>query len=631
ALWRRMPVLNNQSNMVPFEPVEPQEIKAKEKHITKQPEAIVFIKGNNKVRSNFNGQAGVDPWRQTYVVTNSGPAMRIGRNLHILRPAKPDGKVTPLTTFTEGFVADCEVSWDGKKVIFARRINDEERNYEEVPYKKAELQKAELTQLGCKDDPWWHIWEINVDGTGLKQLTFGPYHDVAPAYLPDGRIVFSSSRIGLRDEYHGYPCVGITIMNPDGSDIHPIGFNLGGDRDPAVLHDGRIIFSRLDNFYSRLKTEVTVQVIFPDGTKNLAFYGPERRPFWRDVHIKNAAWTLRESFQENLDNRNRVLRVAQPQPLDKDRIICASSGGLVICGPGPYKEQLVGHDRKYAVTSPYPIDEKTILCAATPKVFNIDGQIITCGTPEFEELEKGPELFLAATNIDLALYTMNVETGEMTLLYNDPDMADFEARPIMSRPKPASLAENPLTRQDSYTAKFFCNSARISRTERIRNRGKLVRLIEGQPIVSRHETHQNRPINEWIGLDLRWKNHGGTIARILGTIPLAADGSFYVEVPADRLLHFQVLDSDRRVVGNQVFWMYARPNETRSCIGCHEQRDMTMLPNHFAAAAQIFPVKMLPTGEEFTYLAKAWMKGWIPDEVEERTRTVHAINLIGRR
>ncbi|MHC4266724.1 MAG: HEAT repeat domain-containing protein, partial [Planctomycetota bacterium] len=433
ALWRRRPILNNESSMVPFEPVEPQEIKVKPKQQAKQPEAIVFIKGNNKVRSNFNGQAGVDPWRQTYVVTNSGPAMRIGRNLYILRPAKPDGKVKPLTTFTEGFVADCEVSWDGKKVIFAHRINDDERNYEDVPYKKAELQKPEMTKTGCKNDPWWHIWEINVDGTGLKQLTFGPYHDVAPAYLPDGRIVFSSSRIGLRDEYHGYPCVGITIMNSDGSDIHPIGFNLGGDRDPSVLHDGRIIFSRLDNFYSRLKTEVTVQVIFPDGTKNLAFYGPERRPFWRDVHIKNAAWTLRESHQDNPDNRNRVLRIAQPQPLDKDRIICASSGGLVICGPGPYKERLVPHDRKYAVTSPYPIDEQNILCAGTPKIFNIDGRNITCGTPEFEELEKGPELFLAATNIDLALYSMNVETGEMSLLYNDPDMADFEARPIMAR------------------------------------------------------------------------------------------------------------------------------------------------------------------------------------------------------
>jgi len=593
------------------------------------PEAVVFIKGNNTVRSDFNGQAGVDPWRQTYVITNSGPAMRVGRNLFIFSPVGSEGKVIPLTNFKDGFVADCEVSWDGKKVIFSRRLNGEERNYYEVPYQKSR-QKEVASQIDGPNDPWWHIWEINVDGTGLHQLTSGPYHDVAPVYLPDDRIVFSSSRIGMRDEYHGYPCVGLTVMNSDGSDIHPIGFNLGADRDPAIMHDGRILFSRLDIFYSRLKTEVTIQTVFPDGTKNLAFYGPERRPFWRKTHVKNAAWTMRESWEDNPDSRNRVLRLAQPQPLDEKRVICASSGGLVVCGPGPYKETLVPHDRKMAVTSPIPIEKNTVLCAATPKVFNVDGKIVTCGTPEFEKLEKGPELFRSAINIDLALYLMDIKTGDMTLLYNDPETADFEPRPISARSKPLTLAENPMTRQNSFTAKLFCNSARISRIPRVQSRGKFIRVIEGQPIFSRHQTHQNRPINDKLQLDQRWKNHGGTKARILGTIPLAADGSFFVEIPADRLFHFQVLDSDRRVIGNQVFWMYARPGETRSCIGCHEHRETTLLPNRFASAAQVPPVRMLPHGDEFSYLAKAWMKGWLPDEMEERTRTVHAINLIGR-
>ena len=526
-------------------------------------------------------------------------------------------------------MADCEVSWDGKKVLFSYRFNGEERNYTEFPYRKVHLNEGE-DQLGGPDDPWWHIWEINVDGTGLRQLTFGPFHDVAPVYLPDGRIVFSSSRIGMRDEYHGYPSVGLSVMNPDGSDIHPIGFNLGADRDPAIMGDGRILFSRLDIFYSRLKTEVTIQTVFPDGTKNLAFYGPERRPFWREVHIKNAAWTMRESWEDNPDNRNRVLRLAQPQPLDDKRIICASSGGLVICGPGPYKETMVPHNRIMAVTSPFPIDKNTILCAATPKVFYVDGQIVTPGTPEFEKLEKGPDLFRSAINIDLALYYMDINSGKMTLLYNDPKTADFEPRPIMVRPRPITLAEDPLTRQNSFTAKLFCNSAQISRISRVRSRGKFIRVIEGQPIFSRHETHQNRPINYRLRLDQRWKNHGGTRARILGTIPLATDGSFFVEVPADRLLHLQVLDSDRRVIGNQTFWMYARPGETRSCIGCHESRETAVLPDHFPSTAKTSPVKMVPHGDEFSYLAKAWMKGWLPDEMEERTRTVRTINLIGR-
>ena len=135
------------------------------------------------------------------------------------------------------------------------------------------------------------------------------------------------------------------------------------------------------------------------------------------------------------------------------------------------------------------------------------------------------------------------------------------------------------------------------------------------PVVARHQTQQNRPTN-------RWKNHGGTRARVLGTVPLAADGSFFVEVPADR-----------RVVNNQLFWLYARPGERRSCVGCHEAADATQNPtgfSRFTYAGRVAPVECLPTGGEFTYRAKAWLKGVLPDEAEERTRTVRAVSLIGR-
>ncbi|MHC4116914.1 MAG: HEAT repeat domain-containing protein [Planctomycetota bacterium] len=588
-----------------------------------KPEAIVFIKGNRQMRSDFNGQAGVDPWRQAYTITNSGPAMRVGRNLYKLRPAAFGGKVSPLTAFEDGFVADCEISWDGKKIIFARRLNGEERNYKQVRYRKAQLRDPGELLLGGPDDPWWHIWEMNADGTGLRQLTFGPYHDVSPAYLPDGRIVFSSSRLGLRDEYHGFPCIGLAVMNPDGSDINVIGFNLGGDRDPAVLEDGRIVFSRIDIFYSRLKTEVAIHTVFPDGTRNESLYGPERRAFWREVHRKYAAWTMRPSYGGSTDNRNRVLRLSQPQPFGDGRIICTSSGGVAIVGPGRNRETLVPYDRTMAVTSPFPIDDRNVLCAATIKQFEVDGRVVTCGSEEFQKLEKGPELFRSAINNDLGIYLMDTETGKMELIYNDPETADFEPRPIMPRRTPVVLTDSPRVKNRSYAAGLFCHSGRVSRNSRVEREGRLLRVIEGRPIVSRHETQQNRPTN-------RWKNHGGTHARVLGTMPLAADGSFFVKVPADRLLHLQILDSDRRVMGNQLFWMYARPGETRSCVGCHEQRDRTHLPDHFAKTAKIAPVEMLPSGDEFSYRAKAWLKGVLPDEAEERTRTVRAVNLIGR-
>jgi hypothetical protein len=65
-------------------------------------------------------------------------------------------------------------------------------------------------------------------------------------------------------------------------------------------------------------------------------------------------------------------------------------------------------------------------------------------------------------------------------------------------------------------------------------------------------------------------------------------------------------------------------------VRCYEERDSTPLPGHFALAAMVSPVKMLPAGDEFSYRAKAWLKGTLPDEAERRTRVVRAVNLIGR-
>jgi hypothetical protein len=90
-----------------------------------------------------------------------------------------------------------------------------------------------------------------------------------------------------------------------------------------------------------------------------------------------------------------------------------------------------------------------------------------------------------------------------------------------------------------------------------------------------------------------------------------------------------VLDSDRRVVGNQLTWIYPRAGETRACAGCHENPHTA--PGGARPLALNHPsLEFLPNGDEFTYRAKAWMKGYLLPEVEERMRTVRAVNLLGR-
>jgi len=562
ALWRRgISVEARPSIAKP--PVAPDQTDAKPQAVAPAPlQRIVFIKGDNSMPNDFQ----IDIWRQTYSTTDSGPTYRLGKNLYVLSPPGPEGKVRQLTHYTDGYVADCEVSWDGRRVLFARRGGD--------------------------DDPWWHLCEIGADGKGLRQITRGPYHDVQPAYLPDGRIVFSSSRLGLRDEYHGYYATGLTIMNADGSDIHCIGLNLGRDNEPSILPDGRIAFSRLELFYSRLKTEITIHAANPDGTRDVTLYGPEWRDFWR----KQTRLAGERGWGE-VPPRHRVLRLTQVQPVDRRRLICATTGGATIVGPGRYRHTVLPRDGNRAVTSPMPLPDGRVLCAASVR-------------------EKDRR------KVDLGLYLMDATTGKLTLVYNDPKTADFEARPLAARPRPPVLSEDPRTRTGAFTGTLFCSSVFITQDEPVKRRGRLLRVVEGMPVISRHQTHR--------GSEQAWKNHTGTHARVLGTVPLAADGSFHVQVPADRLIHVQVLDSDRRVVGNQQIWMYVRPGEARSCIGCHEKPDATMLPTHRALVQGPPPVVCLPTGGELTYRAKFWNKGTLSDEGEERTRTVRAVSLIGR-
>ncbi len=527
--------------------------------------AIVFIQGDNSIPNTLGTVEQADRWRQTYVVTDSGPAYRPGRKLCVLSPPRPDGVVRDLTQFTDGYVAEPELSWDGKQVVFTRR---------------------------GQDDPWWHIYRVNLDGSGLEQLTRGPYHHVGPTYLPDGQIVLASSRSGIRDEYHGYPCTSLHVMNADGSNIHAIATNIGRDNEPAILNDGRIVFSRLDVFYSRNKTELTLHAAHPDGTQDVVLYGPERRAFWRD--LDHGPRSPADGQEAPLTHR--VLRMTQPQPMpDGQHIIVATQGGLALVGQSRGREEIVTQNNKTrAYTTPFPLPDGSILCASTEKTAD-------------------------RAKVDLGLYLFDPAEKKLRLIYNDPNRADFEPRPVMIRPRPPVLPTQ--TDHQSYSGRFFCASAFTSQEQHVATRGRLVRLIEGIPVVARHSTQTN-PHEVW-------KNHGGTLARVLGTAPLAADGSFFIEAPADRLLHFQVLDSDRRVLGNQLTWIYTRPNETKTCVGCHEKPD-TAPPRGYLSAQGRRPLNFLPTGDEFSYRAKAWSKGSLSPQIEARTRTVRAVNLLAR-
>jgi len=581
--------------------------------------AVVFIKGSHIMPDYYL----TDIWRQTYCLTDSGgPEYRVGDNLFILSPPKPDGAVTPLTKFTDGWVASCEVSYDGKKVLFTRR---------------------------AEDVPWWQVYQINADGTGLRQLTSGPYHHLNPAYLPDGRIVLATTRLGFRDEYHGQQCSALAVMNNDGSDIHLIAANAGRDCEPTVMPDGRILFNRLDVFYNLTKTEMSIQCVFPDGTGNVTLYGPERRSFWAEQFGPKTENWYEHPFSW-MHDRHRVVTVTQPQPLGYNgEIVCCSGLGL-IAFRNRLSERFL-HGRDMALTTPFPIDDHRFLCAASqrhspyvspnsqwydsrlrpddPEVIERIQMRDPQRTMDHRLLRYSPEL-LSKLKADLGLHVFNAKTGQFQLVYNDPETADFEARPLTSRPRPP-IHHDKVTR-GRFTGRIYCQSVFNSSLNRVVRRAKWIRIIEGQPLLHKYARNDDGRPRSSHNFDRELNNHQGTLARVLGTVPLAADGSFFAEIPADRLIQFQALDADRQVVGNQIQWIYVRPGETRGCTGCHENPQTAALPVPFPRATQVPPLRILPIGHEFEYEARPWRRNdpIVLDSIEERLRTVLSLEMLSR-
>ena len=146
-----------------------------------------------------------------------------------------------------GAVRDPCVHYDGKQIVFSYRPGNEQR---------------------------YHLFTINSDGTGLKQLTFGEYDDIEPAWLPDGDIIFVSGRARRWVNCWLTQVATIYRMKPDGSGIRMLSANIEHDNTPWPLHDGRIAYMRWEYVDRRQVTFHHLWTMNPDGTQHQILHTP---------------------------------------------------------------------------------------------------------------------------------------------------------------------------------------------------------------------------------------------------------------------------------------------------------------------------------------------------------------------
>lgn len=511
------------------------------------PAGVVFLRGRVPMSSTPGAPQAV--WRigatRAYLEMDTlGPAM-FGRSLWTLTPARPGGKPVLRVDAGRGSLGSPSVSHDGKEIYFS---------------------------MAPAGEAFLHIYRLAAAGGPPQAVTSGPWHDFDPEPLGDGRIVFSSTRIGSREEYHGNPGRSLFIMNADGTGIRPVTSHIVGDNEPRVTADGRIAFIRCDNFFERAKVETQIHVVRPDGTAGEVLLGPNRRAIGYDratAAENDAAWLRTYGF-------------GSPAPLPDGRVACISSMGVVVSGAG------------------------------SPETFQLRPSVPPV---DIAPLPDGRLLFTALGGG--ALGVMDITSGECVAIHRAP-IADMHSVAYLgTRPRPPVLHSTvPPEAADDPAATGFLLCLNVFNTRQDQAdlaRIKAVRIIQGTPFTNRSGYHPY--------------DHIGVDGTELGTVPLAGDGSFYVEVPADRALTIQAIDGEGRSVINEASWIYVRPGEQRSCVGCHGSRDAAPAGVQTVQALRAPPVKLVGQGTPHRFRANNAANGGVLNLQYDRFREAATINL----
>lgn len=500
-----------------------------------------------------NARPGTSHWREGYIyhrATTQHPIERTttptrpGRNLYTLIPARPDGTLTRITHLSDGEVFDPEPSYDGRKILFSMRRDGED---------------------------WFNLYEINADGSAVVQRTDGPFNDVSGVYLPDGRIVFISDRAGYLEEYHEERTETLWTINGDGSGMEQLTFNPGTVFDPTVLRDGRILFSLWDTFMLNIpgpdKHETYLMTIRPDGTEEGHFFGVRQYRFFNRERHSGVAFN---QSTEMADGTILTVTEMGPSILDPSRG-ADPVDALWPVFPGATTIQLGGATHRVHLS---PVGSRS-----TPYALP-DGRFLLAAT-------------LPGAR-DLGIHVCDPKTREMQLVFNDPDLAEFDPRPILlERPLPAILppkasmagagrfergtADGPMFRVPvTGRARFVVVNGRRSDNpehERALKLARYYRVIEAVHTAVTSSSHTN------------------LATRILGVAPIWPDGSASFEAPADTPLFLEPLDAAGRRISfrwnypvtsvplgsrqpmMEMSYMTARSGEVRSCNGCHAPAD----------------------------------------------------------
>ncbi len=447
-----------------------------------------------------------------------------GARLLALEGLSPDGalvQIMPKSPLHGSFWRP-DVSYDGRKILFCFKPHNEKS---------------------------FHIYEINADGSDLRQLTSGPYDDLDPIYLPDGKhILFSSTRghtyVRCMPPTNAFV---LTRCDLDGENIYLVSRNNEPDYLPSVMDDGRIVYTRWEYTDKPLWRAQGLWTVNPDGTQVNTFWG--NQSVWPDLlkDARSIPGTGRVMFTGSAhhDWFSGSLGIIDPNkgsnfPKGLTKVTADLAWPESGNGPSDPTESPSYHrsGNFSAYYSPYPLGEKDFLVSA-----NRNGKF--------------------------RLYLMDVD-GNRELVY-EGEHHIFHAIPLRKRSVPMvrpDLVDWPESNERSKPKGgiFYSSNVYENTTGKLEGRAKFLRVLSID-----HKTYtywHKRPYLSTGPVVSGVQSEG--VKRVLGTVPVERDGSVAFHVPAGIPLHFQLLDAEHRALQTMRSFTGVMPGERRGCVGCHE-------------------------------------------------------------
>jgi len=396
----------------------------------------------------------------------------------------------------------------------------------------------------------FHLYEINTDGSGLRQLTFGIFDDFDPVYLPDGKhFVFSSTR------GHTYvrcmpPTNAYNLMRGafDDGDPYFISANNEPDYLPSVMNDGRIIYTRWEYTDKPLWRAQSLWTVNPDGTQPNTFWG--NQSVWPDL-LKDA---------RAIPGSRRVMFTGSAHHnwfagsigiVDPDKGANFPNGLTKVTAELPWPESGNGpvdpvesteykkYGRYDAYQTPYPLSERDFLVSARR-----EGKFV--------------------------LYLMDTD-GNRELVYEGANHL-FHAQPLRPRAVPPAVPDRvkwptKAERLNPEGGTIYSANVYHGAPPEMQGKARFLRILH---IEQKTYTYWNHRPALSTGPVVSLLQSDG-VKRILGTVPIQPDGSCWFRVPTGVALHFQLLDEKHCALQTMRSFANVMPGESRGCLGCHEQ------------------------------------------------------------